>query len=509
MNIINRDIFSFMTLEQLVEVLHPVDDTGKKLTVKTKLDKKLVLELFENYSKWKSKVYLDLSFQSPFRWKFINEQNFLVSILNGYATSPIVMADVEKCYSNAKDDNTKKYFGDLMKRGYLYVIVDGNNRNGTIIKFYLNLIPLPNDTYYNIDHPSQKWTVNGKGGGVYFEDLPVGMQTYLDQVFLNITMVEGISRKSLSSYFDALNTGVTLNSQEKRNSWYSKLAELIRNASDKYRNEFKVISNLNLQRRQHDEFIAVLSVISLEEQFLTGVKQKEMNRAYGNNKDYSTDAADLFNSTTLPLLDDTMKAIKEFPKNIITKSSLLDIYNFMRQHQHLNVVDWTKLSERLVKCIIECKSSKKVVSIDNTGELTYNGLLRHLTVPQYQSARMGLLTESFYKKDDSNSFFSKDVEDTKDPQRIFTFTHRFQIWEKQGGKTPDGKTKIPLNELNDTSKWAADHYPVEWSLSGPTTVENGQIISVSDHMKRTAVFNRERKRTEILDRKRNLTQLAA
>ena len=106
---------------------------------------------------------------------------------------------------------------------------------------------------------------------------------------MNITVVESVSRKELSLYFDALNDGVKLNAQEIRNSWYSELAEIVRDAGDEYSDIFeRVVTQIKVKRRNHDEIIAMLITSCQSEQFSIDIKQKTVNAAYGKNVDYRT-----------------------------------------------------------------------------------------------------------------------------------------------------------------------------------------------------------------------------
>jgi hypothetical protein len=68
-----------------------------------------------------------------------------------------------------------------------------------------------------------------------------------------------------------------------------------------------------------------------------------------------------------------------------------------------------------------------------------------------------------------------------DPQRLATPEQKYQVWQNQQGKTPDGITKIPLEELLDHSKWQADHI-IRHTDGGQTTLDNLQMISAAENM---------------------------
>ena len=90
----------------------------------------------------------------------------------------------------------------------------------TIKDFFNDRVGIPKGDYIHLllDSP---FTINGKGQTVKFSELSKVQKTYLKFMTLNVTIVQSISRRELSEYFDALNDGVRLNDQEKRNSWWS------------------------------------------------------------------------------------------------------------------------------------------------------------------------------------------------------------------------------------------------------------------------------------------------
>ena len=54
------------------------------------------------------------------------------SLLNGKAPTPIYVADVEACRNSIRlkygeNHEDYKFFDDLLKKGYKYITIDGNN----------------------------------------------------------------------------------------------------------------------------------------------------------------------------------------------------------------------------------------------------------------------------------------------------------------------------------------------------------------------------------------------
>ena len=458
-----------------------------------------------------TKIFLDLSFQSIFRWDKSKQEKFLKCTLRGFATSPLVFACVSDCLTAARkrgDNESVQYFEKLEKEGKYYIIIDGNNRMTTLADFFNDKVGLPIGTYSNLQNPTVKYTVTGNKGQstVKFSKLDGRLQLYLKAFLLNTTIVESISRRELSEFFDALNDGVKLNAQEIRNSWWSKLAEIVREAGDEHTAIFdRVVTQIKVNRRGHDEIIAHLITSCQSDQFGIDIKPKMVDAAYGKNVDYSSSVSQNCGDS-LRYLKKTMDVVYHFQSNEITKSTFVDIFNIMRQHDHLFIQDNKKFAKYLMKVIIACKKDLKDILLeDNTGSFPYSGMLRQAYTAEYMKLRMEKLMKTFWTLNPKTAESLMSTSDeaqgiVKDEQRIFTPIQRYEIWQKQGERELRNGVEIPLCELNDSSKWQADHI-VEWTKGGRTTVANGEILSVSDHMIKTADYNRKRQNENLAEKR--------
>ena len=84
-------------------------------------------------------VFLDLSFQSRARWLAADKKKYLYSSCHRMAPSKIVLADIDKCLELCDKDLYPldfEYFKSLNNLGFKYIIIDGNNRNVTLLQFY-------------------------------------------------------------------------------------------------------------------------------------------------------------------------------------------------------------------------------------------------------------------------------------------------------------------------------------------------------------------------------------
>ena len=77
-----------------------------------------------------------------------------------------------------------------------------------------------------------------------------------------------------------------------------------------------------------------------------------------------------------------------------------------------------------------------------------------------------------------------DIVFLKDENRLFNKTERYQLWKKQNGTCTETGKSIPESEINDDSKWAADHI-VPFSKGGKTVIENGQLIDKMANLRKS------------------------
>jgi len=445
-------------------------------------------------------IELDLSFQSVMRWLFPKMEKYLQCTMNGYATSPIVLADVNKCLRSAQnsgDQVTIKYFSDLKKRKKKYVIVDGNNRISTLRYFFGDRVGIPKGEYINMMSKTVMTIARESQSTVLFSELQPVQQKYIGLFPINVTIVEDISRKELSLYFDALNEGVKLNHQEIINSWYAKMAEQTRECGEKHYNLFNRLvkgGSFRVKRRDHDEWIAHWAVSCQSEQFSTNITKIMVEDAYGNNTKTDTPVSD-HPERWAPILERTLGVVSYFPDGSISKSTLLDVANFLRQHMDKDIHE-KMFAGYMMDVIVKLQKDKDVLHIDErTGNrFTYSGMLRDTWKSLYMRVRLERMNHFFFTLDpDCAGRMLPDIDDVSPADergpRIFTSLQRYDIWKKQGGKDISGIV-IPLEELNDSSKWQADHI-VEFNENGKTEVENGQLMSVVEHQSKTALYNRQ------------------
>jgi len=88
---------------------------------------------FNTFTNMIDKTYVDTSFQRDGGWDEERQFEFLSLFKTlGSMLCPIYICQIESCYKNAEDEETKSYFFELMNKGYTWLSVDGNNRSISI-----------------------------------------------------------------------------------------------------------------------------------------------------------------------------------------------------------------------------------------------------------------------------------------------------------------------------------------------------------------------------------------
>jgi hypothetical protein len=158
---------------------------------------------FETFLNQVKKTFLDLSFQRDGGWSKKQKLLFLESTKNiGQILSPIYICDINECYKNSPDEETKIYFFNLLQDGWRYLSIDGNNRSVALVSY--------KDTIIN-----DNWTL-------------------LSNTIL-VTKITMIKKSDIPILFNYLNSGLKQTNQVMRNTYSYDLSSVVREISSKYK----------------------------------------------------------------------------------------------------------------------------------------------------------------------------------------------------------------------------------------------------------------------------------
>ena len=177
--------------------------------------------------------------QRPLCWTNSDKTKFFESILMNRVEGTFIFIDIETAFEAIKREyqsNEKSYlfFEDLLKSGFKYIVIDGNNR-------YHFLTDLLNDRWL-IPQGEYHYISDAKTGRVEtfevvarhrkFSDLPIAVQKIIKQRKSNVSEYSQVDLKGLGEIFTNVNAGKPLNRQEFRNVWDVDYADLVRELED-------------------------------------------------------------------------------------------------------------------------------------------------------------------------------------------------------------------------------------------------------------------------------------
>lgn len=233
--------------------------------MKTCINSELSLSTLQYFfDEVESKLIADLAFQASdlTRWSNTKATGYVTSVMRGMAPSPFILVDVDKAYQNAKDNHRIvdiEYYNKWIESGIKYLNIDSNNRTINLKRFINDEFPIMEGDYLVEDTVYQ--IVKGKNDT--FSKLPSVMKEFFMKQTISIVMYTNPTREELSEIFININDGQPLNHPEKRNAITSNIASVVRNLSEKYREDFYQegyrtvwFNKQSVIRRGIDDFIA-------------------------------------------------------------------------------------------------------------------------------------------------------------------------------------------------------------------------------------------------------------
>ena len=418
-------------------------------------------------------IYLDERFQSWARWLLKEMIYYTGSVLLGKASSNIVLADIQQCYDNSENEEDKLYYSDLLERGFQYISVDGNNRCTTIRKIVDDIIGFEfghysiNKKVFQINKYNSKWST-----------MDSALKSHiLEKKPLRVEIITRATNADLADEFLRINNGVKHNPQEKRNAKYCDIADAVRDLAKKYEKVLKLFIEMTLlKRRKGDEVVAEMIIHGATDGSFMNLSKGTLDSEYDDESITTKSLKKGIAST-----EKTLKLLKNYQKSKLDFSSgkpfgsVLNLHMFVVWMDNNNIA-WSngkKFYEWWLKGERKRRSSKDLVANVGDFEATYSGLLKFKT-ELYINFRLNLMKKDF--AEDENAPI-----DFRDAERCFSKSQRYDMWVIQNGKCTETGKNIPVQEINDASKWAADHYPILHSKNGPTTVDNGRLIDYEAH----------------------------
>ena len=441
-------------------------------------------------------IYLDEAFQSNTRWTILMNQEYMRSIIEGRAITPITLGNIsdilnviERRFGPTHEDYT--FFKNLQNEGYIYITIDGNNRDNCVLKFVNNEFPLALGKY-EIEHGNTvEFQVNKDNK--YYEDLDPDVRNYIDNVILNFIVITQSTRKGLAEVFTNVNKGLTLNSQEKRNAIACQFGNLVRATTKKYAKGFgriyskikekkEVVDQKKINRRYPDELVVKAAVICAYG-ISKGLNGNALDEAYGDG----TAEVVCFNRVD-KIIGQLTKFASKFGKeawkadgrddsNMIDFIILLDYLD----RSQVIIEDDKAFYNWFTESQLARTSSDEVLYTGRKGTnvRTYAGLLR-ASGTNFLKIREEKLINSVSEVPDGILTF-------RDTNRNYDPKIRYVLWKRQDGKCAITEKYIePRHILNGQVTHVDHHEPHRHG--GETSLENARLVYAEANLEKGATL---------------------
>ena len=424
------------------------------------------------------------------------------SLLEGRAPTPITLGKISMLKENieisfGKEHQDYKFYQDLLNRGYEYITIDGNNRDLCVSAFISGLFALVLGTYEIGEYGDLVHKFVADKSGSNFEDLSPEVQQAIESILMNIHLVTSATREDLAHLFAAINEGINLNDQEKRNAVVCRLGQMVRDCVKTNNDAFKEIyTEKAITRRTPDQLVVDISILVAQGCVTIGPKVR--NKAYGD----ATDEAAKFNTTkkiVKQLCDlirdfgvEGLKAGKKTDSNLIDLALLLIYMNkysiAIKDRQKFYEEFTIEQSKRIDDPTELWNNGRKVNDPKGFKEATdwrgFAGIQKNLQ-QNFLEIREGVLVKSL-------ADFSEGVICFKDNTRNFKRESGFliRLWESQGRKCAISGKEILLRQLFDGSMVHIDHVKPH-SKGGKTVEENAQLVFALENKKKGAKYDED------------------
>ena len=448
-------------------------------TVESRWERWTIQELVD------AKIYLDLSFQSIERWDVKHQRDYASSIIQNKKTSNILIVDVKACLKNSTKKSDKNYFRHILEDFKLdFISVDGNNRKVTVNNILDDLVYFHEGSYD--DHFIDK-------DNCYWSTLEDGLKDeLLNKKAFRMEILTKATRDDLRDLFLSINNQVDHNWAEKRNAEGSKIAEIVRDETLRHLGKrdkedpskilkyngtlAKIYPEADLKRRFGDKWIAETLLFSASKGRMYDLMSANLLKHY--QLDDEGPYAKHWNSA-LKKVNITLNLIKHQEKKITgfhaSYTNLHLLVEWIYTHD-FKIKNTKKFYEWWVRTEYNRrKNEDKTYEVSNGTYHTYKGSFKQLS-KSYVKVRQQVQIDDFIR----DAVELKGIVVSVDPQRLFSPDQRVELWKAQGGKCPETDRKIPITQVMDASKWAADH--IERHIDeGETTLENGRLVDKKWH----------------------------
>tara|TARA_Y100000034_G_C6881815_1_gene404209 strand:- start:757 stop:1932 length:1176 start_codon:yes stop_codon:yes gene_type:complete len=256
-------------------------------------------------------------FQRNTVWDRAQQRRYIQSVFDGAASTPFVVADIEKC----RKRNPSANYDVLNSQGWLYIVLDSMQRLEALDSFRNNQYTWSG----TVKDRGQEYIYENK----FYKDLGPEARHAFDGARVVWQEYTNIPFEDLPDIFERLNDGKPLNAQEKRNATQTYIAQWVRERAGKkacapYKEAMGPVFSKEQRLRMVDaEYISKFLLFASEMKKVKGTPEKgrvattptKLNAYYAKGKEcfnlsqgsFSPQSMGKYNDGELDFLDEAVK----------------------------------------------------------------------------------------------------------------------------------------------------------------------------------------------------------
>jgi len=450
-------------------------------------------------------TYLDPSFQrkggvyNGSGWTFEQSQGYLDNFFSNKVKNRIILAHVESCYNYAVkkgDKRSEEYFGDLKKKGYHYVSIDGNNTSSTIYAaLYGEEVP---KKYSKKEKKFVKERLVSKvlkeyfpaSGGI-FSKLPIDVREGIinhpdDGLRIGVEVLHEIGLDEMTEMFRALNTQTSLNNQENRQARVSPLAQFIRDTVVKYRDSLAYFTYANpedFDKLRPDEVLATFAC-KVHNSYSGDVKHGDLDNFYEDVLGLNSEDEKKINQVFEGL--ESISNSNLVLKNNINKGALMSLMDLLLacDERGLKIKNHKELFLCFEKHRIKLHAESKEVPEEEAREKSYTWWNARLGSEQFYT-KIRQTWENWIDSEEKNFIRNGVLSKPRTSSHSFTKKQKQEALVAQDFKDREGND---IFESYIEGELHADHV-IPVSQGGETEVFNCEMMLARDNLKKGAKAN--------------------
>ena len=452
------------------------------------------------------KIKLDPAFQvgtdDESRWDKKQQSKYIRSVLLGSAPSPFVVVNCELAYQTNLErgsNNASIEYFDGLRRLYIWLSIDGNNRAISLRNFKDGKVTIPPGVYYLKNGVP---VIIKKGENNRFSTMERSLREQFLKSEVLVAEYEDVLWSDLGPLFRNINDGIHLNPQMNRQSNPSSIAEYVRDVRSKFKKSLKnLYGNKDFIMLKGDEWIAKCMAFVV---YGGNTGRSILDSMYENPNIASTTVRPSLKtgSEFTRVLKNVLKDIKKGVSNL-SANSIFDYFviNWSWSQENIRVVDRKKVYDKWLEVVSGMTSDESAIhpspKVDEQGVLDEEGEIKDQVVYNWKLiVRKGEATNSVFgdyrrktirEKIESELFGNGSLVQTSDDD-YYTPDEKRIMWERQKGICPCGREdcvrNIPLEEICNGSKWHGDAIDPR-ANGGLHTLENGQLMCKVGNQKKS------------------------